>query len=32
MSQQFNKDHAKLNVPVEMLDNYLKEDEKNQLY
>ena len=26
------KDHAKINLPVEVLDNYLKEDEKNQLY
>ena len=26
------KDHAKLDVPVEVLDNYLKEDEKTQLY
>lgn len=26
------KDHAALDVPVEVLDHYLKEDEKNQLY
>lgn len=26
------KDHAKLEVPVAVLDHYLKEDEKNQLY